>query len=202
MCTKKFCNNLVTFLVTFINLSMPVNNISIRIPVRPHLKPFLETHFGKTLCLNGYNTVGIFILSLLEKKTTINYSNSQIAEQKRTYSEEVICSISYRNASTKGFILTPDKTILINRFIDDYFNICLHHFVRTNLNIKNIVDKGRKEAIYKFAELNNIEIDNHISFDSIEKRESRIETYYQQKYFNNSLPNLSLHKKAPLRTFL
>lgn len=180
-------------------LPISLNNqfFTVKIPVTPYHKFFLENMYGNPIYINNYHIIGVTLISLLNKESfTTSLSTAKKESKLNKLTEHLICKGRLSMLDRLPFNVTDDKAIQLNRFFDEIFTMSLHLHVRSNINHAK-KDKGRDDAIFQFAQLHGIEIGKHISYECIEKKEGRLAAAMKEKTTQlMSIRNTQTHRST------
>lgn len=136
--------------------------IKLKIPVKPHIKAFLELHFGDNYKLTTKDLLGVFLFHVLKKET--NWPSPGFNEKK--YPEIFNIIIEARYFFDFGISkIGPTNIIHFNKLIDYLIQF----------NLKNSIDyllspplDTTKNAIIRYMDDNNIN-EEFLSFDAYKK---------------------------------
>lgn len=149
----------------------PPKFYNVELPTKTYLRKFVS---GKNITILDYNsTLGTLILCLLDKKIfNTNMNDEDMTRRLQYMNDKIVFTCSINTLFYKGLILTCDKIIAINRYIEHSFVEELHMWCRSN-TANRIWRPGIDKAIYSFAEKYQINIDEDITFDALKKAEYR-----------------------------
>ena len=170
-----------------------MQSFTVRIPVKPHLKKYIECIYGNPIRVSLQNDIGHVILTTLSSRMDSAISRDAVAvsaidAQHDRIREEILVVIPFHLYYRLNKDVTPYNKILLNR----YFQTCFDNdmfFVVTSLVNCGI---SRKQALERFADQLNIVIDEDISMDALIKSDYRM----RQKNLKKILRDLSTLKTA------
>lgn len=160
---------------------------AIRIPTKTYLRKYITAKNSLDLTYNS--TLGTIILCLLDKKShNINMNEKAMESRLQYMNDRITFTTSINTLFYKGLVLTTDKIIAINRYMENAFLEDLHHWCTKDLPGKAIIDRGWIRgidlSIESFAKNYGIELDVDISYDALKKAEYRYRKRLQEKTKN------------------
>jgi hypothetical protein len=186
-------------------MNKPSRSYTVIVPTKTYLRKYLHAQYGNPIKLDYLTTLGNLVLCLLDNKTfTINVSEKYKEQRIQYMNDEVHFTAPISTMYWKGFTLSKDKIIAVNRFIENDFVRELSFYCKSNL--KNRAWRpGIKEAIYSFCQEHQIEMDEDVTFDALQKSEFRYrkrEEQRKEKKLHNILPKNVHQQNRPLQSIL
>lgn len=162
-------------------MKKPQLTYSVKVPTKSYLRKYIYAKYGQSIKLNYTTTLGTLILCMLDKEAFTIKMSDQKKEQRIQYmNDEIVFTAPLNTMRWKGYSLSKDKIIAINRYLEDMFVEDLHRFCK--FNIKDTAWRpGIKDAIFSFADSYGIEVDTDISFDALKKAEFRYKKRNEKK---------------------
>jgi hypothetical protein len=148
------------------------------IPVRPHLKSYLQDFYQLPYELNQKDDIGLFLYHLLRRR---------LFRDRKYYSLEgcsdtVEILISRRYALREGVMLLNDYQVhLFNRYLED---MMVRHSI-TWIRAAELAGMTNKEAIYRWMETYNLDYGSNDWYHRIKKQYFR---YRKAKISPNTAP--------------
>ncbi|MCT3671979.1 hypothetical protein HZP71_02315 [Elizabethkingia anophelis] len=128
-----------------------------------YLKKYVEKTFGSEIEVNHNDRFGIFVSSLLKKKTLAGYHPP--GKKTNGYKEKLKLSISVSHADKNGFFLIHSDEQKIVRFLEDEF--------RKNLYTMAIFNQQCFDLDYKVTIVNYLDFmgitEEELQYESIRK---------------------------------
>ncbi|MCW2463377.1 hypothetical protein [Elizabethkingia anophelis] len=128
-----------------------------------YLKKFVEKTFGSEIEVNHNDRFGIFVSSLLKKKTLAGYHPP--GKKTSGYKEKLKLSISVSHADKNGFFLIHSDEQKIVKFLEDEF--------RKNLYTMAIFNQQCFDLDYKVTIVNYLDFmgitEEELQYESIRK---------------------------------
>lgn len=162
-------------------MNKPPRTYTIEVPTKSYLRKYITAKNGGDLQLNYNTTLGTLVLCLLEKDYFSINMNTESKDVRISYMTDKITFVV--RASTmyyKGFSLSNDKIIAINRYMENEFAEELHKYCQGNIE-KRDWRPGRNKAVYTFAEKYGIDLYEDISFEALKKAEYRFRIRSEKK---------------------
>lgn len=173
---------------------------TVRVPTKTYLRKYIYAEYGHPLKLDYHTPLGTLILCLLENEDfSINMNNEKKESRIQYMNDQIEFSGPLSTMRYKGYSLTKDRVIAINRYVENEFIKDLHYHCKTNLK-NRMWRPGIKDAIFSFADIYKIEVEIDVTFEALKKAEARYrdrkekktqnisQTFVPQK--NNPLQNL------------
>jgi hypothetical protein len=142
------------------------------LPTKAYLKPYLESLYGSPVIINPNNTFGVLLSSLLhrprrlhERKDVIEYRvfdkfNTQLL---------VYLPKWWLTKYEFGHTLEEEQIISLNKFFEEQFEERLVE----HCSLAIIYHVEIKKALEEFCWRHKIEIEEHITYDALKKKEYR-----------------------------
>lgn len=151
----------------------PANYYSVAIPMKPYIKKYVQHIYGSVLRLDHSTTIGSIVLCLLTNDHySIKISNENADQRLKHLTEKIYIIGPLKAMSYRGFTLTNDKIIAINRFFENCFTDHLHTFCECSIK-QTLWRPGVDNAIRTFAESHGIEIDVDVNYEALKKSQYR-----------------------------
>lgn len=162
-------------------MKKPQLTYSVKVPTKSYLRKYIYAKYGQPIKLNYTTTLGTLILCMLDKEAFTVKMSEQKKEQRIQYmNDEIILTAPLTTMRWKGYSLTKDKIIAINRYLEDLFVEDLHRYCK--FNIKDTAWRpGIKDAIFSFADAYGIDVETDISFEALKKAEFRYKKKNEKK---------------------
>lgn len=145
--------------------------IPLKIPCKPHVKAFLEFHFGTDYVLSKNDFLGTLLFHFLKKQTKI-YNKGKNAPKAHIYTDYFIVKIPewYFFDNTVNS-LTSLTIVTFNNLMEHFINFYFRGFVK---NLISSPPKYKKDAILNFMDANGIG-EEHLTEDAFIKAYHRFE---------------------------
>lgn len=170
---------------------MATKYFTVNIPTTTHLKQFLYKRFGNPIALNNDTLLGCYLIGIMQKPNLhVPLKPQEKIYAYKVYNDEFKVMAPLSLMKDYNYTLTVDQAIQINRFYENLFQECLYIFCARRI-APDKREKGYFNAIYEFAELNNIIIGQHVSYDCLKKIEYRHRKKLEKKYFEGLSPQNS-----------
>jgi hypothetical protein len=165
------------------------NTYTVSLPVKPYVKRYVETVEGTPLQFNSKSMLCQIIRAFMQNKNYTGLSRTQLntAISSRTATIDIILPI--QNMYKIGTSVSPHGIMFINRFLEGLFEQALNKHVRETIR-RNGRYKGFKEAYYSFAELYNIELDEDITYEGLQKMDYRFREKRMKNIFSTLVPSI------------
>ena len=148
---------------------------TVSLPVKAYIKKYVATVEGYPINYSSNNMLCMIVRAYLQNKCRSGLSKQQLqtAVASRNECVEIKIPRSEKNIRTIGTYISSDNIILINRFLEFWFEAALHEFIRnyTKGNIGRY--RGLKDAYVAFADHYNIILEEDISFEGLKKIDYR-----------------------------
>ncbi len=145
----------------------------ITIPTQAYIARFLITRYGETIHVSNNTQLGKDLFYFLRYPLGCGLST----EKKELLSSLLNAQIKLRIPVKwkNKLVLDPslDHIIVINRYLKNYFNVQLNIFCSQYINSHRRRYAGYKIAIETFARMNNISLEEDITFEALKKSEYR-----------------------------
>ncbi len=171
------------------------NYFPLTIKTKAFLKPYLEALYGSPICFSFKHTLGTVIVGLLERPYK-THKRKEIIQFRVFDKFETDLTIYLPKAWLKGrlnkpdYELSDDSIIAFNKFFENLFEEDLYKFCE----LARIYKVERKKAIEDFCMRHRIGIEDHISYECLQKKEYRF--HKEQEKLKNTFPLLSSQKFA------
>lgn len=148
------------------------NSYSVSLPVKPYVKKYVETVEGNPILFNGKSMLCMIIRAFLQNKKSTGLSKAklQTSVTTRTAQIEIIIPTAYINVI--GVSVSDDGVVIINRWLEEVFERALRQFIKQHTKAAGRY-KGFKNAYEAFADFYNIEIEEDITLDGLQKMDYR-----------------------------
>lgn len=122
--------------------------VIIHIPCPVYIKKYIEVSFGTDYQINQTDWLGIFVFSLLQKKShpTYHYAGQKKA---KSYTDQLVFNFSIHQANKHGFFLINSDELKIVKEIDDIF--------RRTMYAQALINQESFGIEYKSTILSNLE---------------------------------------------
>jgi hypothetical protein len=162
-------------------MNKPPRTYSVDIPTKTYLRKYVHAVYGNPVQLKYNTNLGILVLCLLEKDHFTVDMNKEKMDVRLSYMNDKIGIITPLSKMQKrGFSLTNNKIIAINRFIETEFQQELYKYCRDNKQDRSW-RPGIDKSIHAFAEQFGILVDIDITFEALKKAEYRYRKNLQEK---------------------
>jgi len=155
--------------------------VPLKIPCKPHIKAFLEFHFGADYTLSTNDFLGTLLFHLLKKQTKI-YDKKSHAPKAHIYTDTFIVLIPewhcFHNTVNS---LTSLTIVHFNNLMDSMISFYFRGFVK---NLINNPPKYKKDAILNFMDANGIG-EEHLTEDAFIKAYHRFEKRSEELKMGN-----------------
>lgn len=150
--------------------------LKVSIPCKTYIKKYITTLYGHPVQATIKHSLGCMINLCLDKNI---YLDNRISESfiHKYYNDELIVHVNKWQFQRAGFSVSPGKAHLINKFMEDLFEVHLFQFVDAGV----CSGRERKSCIDQFATLHHIETEIDITFDALKKIEYRTRKKEVQK---------------------
>jgi len=146
---------------------------SVQIPTSPHIKCLIRHEFGDPIPINNQSLIGVFMIGVLQKENFNTRQPDGKADTRFLYfTEKVTCVAPISLLKDMGWNLKRDHIIQFNRFFEEYFDRELYIHVKRN-TLTDTRYAGYKQAIESFAARYFIEVEQHITYEALKKKEYR-----------------------------
>lgn len=158
---------------------MTHNQFFITIPAPAYIARFLTSRYGSIIPLYESTQIGKDLYNLLRYPLGCTLSS----EKKHLLTSFFNSYIKFRlHIKRKNEIVTDpslDHIIVINRYLKDHFDKQLNFFCAHYINPERLGSAGYKCAIESFARMNNISLEEDITFEALKKAEYRFRKKYR-----------------------
>jgi hypothetical protein len=148
---------------------------TVSLPVKAYIKKYVSTVEGYPINYSSNNMLCMIVRAYLQNKCSSGLSKQQLqtAVASRNECIEIKIPRSEKNTRTIGTYINADNIILINRFLEFWFEAALQEFIKeyTKTNVGRY--RGLKGAYVAFADQYNIVLEQDISFEGLKKIEYR-----------------------------
>ena len=143
--------------------------VVLHVPCPPYIRKFVEASFGENIEINQTNWLGIFIYSLLQKKSHPTY---HYAGQKKAagYDDRLVFSFSVHQANKNGYFIINSDEAKIIRHIDDVFRRSVYAQALIN---KESFGLEFKSTITSILDSYNI-TENELQYETLKKDFDRV----------------------------
>lgn len=155
---------------------MSTNCYKIPVPVAPHVKKYLQAMFGDAYYLNKQDSLGVFIITMLQKDSKVL---SELSSPKSTELYEL--HIPTTIAGKQGVVLDPKAIKYIGEIIDKYFREQCYSY---SIVSKNIHGSEYLTSIKQFCAFYDISPD-HINYESLYRQFFRKKTDNSPNFVSN-----------------
>lgn len=167
---------------------MPAKYFSVNIPTTTHLKQFLLKRYGNPIAINNSSLLGVVLISVLDKTNFhVHLTPKEKIYSFKLYNDLLPCMAPFSLMKDYHYSITIDQAIQINRYYENLFEECLYIFCARRIN-PHKREKGYFNAIYEFAELNNIAIGKDVSYECLKKIEYRYRKNLEKKFIEGLSP--------------
>jgi hypothetical protein len=169
---------------------------SVSLPVKPYILKYVQTIEGSPLEFRGSSMLCMIIRAFMENKSYTGLSQNQLqtAVSSRTAKLEILVPI--KKMYTIGASLRPDGIVLINQFLEEWFERALIKFMDSAVK-KEGRYKGYRDAYYAFASAYGIDLEEDITLDGLKQMEYRLRKKPKDEknkkdgnFFSNLVPSL------------
>ena len=178
------------------------NHYSIVIPTKPYIKQYLQALYGSPVIFNSSNCFGIILASLLERPYKSHKRKNILSFRvfdKFDTELHVYLPKSWLKNYKYGHTLRDQNIIGLNKFFENQFEEDLYKACE----LARIYKVELKKAMEEFCWRHCIEIEEHISFEALKKKEYRYRMEKEKQKQNTLLkhppllsrPNFTLLKK-------
>lgn len=157
-----------------------------RIPIRvkPHVKKYLTSVYGRHIIISAENPATIVLYSFLKKKTEIvSGTKEELKKRLQQQTQTIYLYIQKRDQYKFGIAITDKSEVLISRFFEQEITLVLYHLCH---GFKSI-GRSQKAAIEYFCKLHCIEIYDDITMDALIKNVQRMDARLKTTAQLNSL---------------
>ena len=178
-------------------MNKPPQTYKVLLPTKTYLRKYIYAEHGWPLVLNYNSVLGTLVLSLLEKQEfTIDMREGKMQKRIQYMNDELEFTALLSTMPYKGYSLSNDKIIAINRYIENSFVEDLHRYCKYHIK-ETGWRPGINKAIEAFAESYGIELEKDISYEALKKAEYRYKKRLEQKKTLNNLRTFVLkHSNA------
>ncbi|HYC27334.1 MAG TPA: hypothetical protein VEB42_00945 [Chitinophagaceae bacterium] len=143
------------------------------LPVKPYIKKYVETVEGSPIPYKGTSLLCKVVRAYLQNKNSTGLSEIQkkAALSLRTSSIEIVVPMNKMNIV--GITLSDDGILHINAYLQDVFERAVCDFIKRYTGNKLGRYKGYKAGIEDFAKLYNIDLEEDLTYDGLQKLEYR-----------------------------
>lgn len=159
-----------------------------RIPihVKPHVKKYLTSVYGRNIIISAENPATIVLYSFLKKKTEIvTGTKEEIKKRLQKQNAIIHLYIPKRDTYKYGIAITDKAHFLISRFFEQEITLLLYHITTAY----QAIGRSQKAGIEYFCKLHGIELYEDIEMDAIKKNIQRIAEKLKQTAHLNNLAN-------------
>ena len=147
-----------------------MKSIPLKIPVKPHIKAYLEFHYSEEYTLSLNDILGMILFHLLKKQSGIYKNKPSIQKALNNFTDEFEVHISQHNYFHLTINeLTPKTIIDFNNLIDRLIDFNFQSSIKCRMDEK---PRYKKDAIHDFMEDNGI-TEESLSSDALIKAEYR-----------------------------
>jgi len=148
------------------------NHFPLNIPVKPYIKHYLHALYGSTIIFTPNNYFGIVLASLLQRPLRHHYPPTVLTYRVFDKFDDTLTVYLPKWWLTKyefGHTLTNNQIISVNklfeeRFEEDLLKAC---------SLAAIYNVEIKQALEEFCMRHNISIEEHITYETLRKKEYR-----------------------------
>lgn len=152
--------------------------IQLHIKLPTYLIKYLRKLYGEPYAPVCNDEIGLFIMSILEKKTSPSaYKYIFSRKTDKTYT----ISLPLYFHEKKGCLILPEKEALIQKFIDNHFRREMYRFAILNFHYHNI---KFKDSLETFLDVFDISEDD-LTYESIRKDFNRKKKEFTEKLIIN-----------------
>jgi len=144
------------------------SHYNIHIPVKPHIKKFIAIKEGDPVMPIKRSWLWMVIRPHLQYKVSDNLAHSVRKRILAGFSGNITLRVSISKVKSYGLHPRTASIVLINQFLDQYFAKELCWFVEGSKKNTGRY-KGYKKAITQFCKKYNIELEEDISMNALEK---------------------------------
>jgi hypothetical protein len=151
-----------------------LNCYSVSLPVKPYVLKYVQTVEGSPqLRFESSSMLCMIVRAYIENKNYIGLSQQQFDAAISTRTATLKIVIPGKQMYKVGTSIRPDGIVMINRFLEEWFERALVKFMNDNTR-KCGRYKGFKEAYYAFAKLYNVELEKDITIEGLKKMDYRL----------------------------
>ena len=169
------------------------------IPTKEYIKPYIETNFGIPARFTPNSYFGIVLQSMIDNPLRVRKKKLEI--EHRCFDK---FTAPLALAFPKWFIMRREYAlnisdlhiITLNKLFEEKFELDFHNFCLMYV----LHGKQIKIAIEDFCTANKIEIDQHISYDALKKKEYRYRLENAKKLSKFTSPLATLKGFSYVRT--
>lgn len=154
---------------------------TVKVPTKTHLRKYIYAKHGYPLKLNYQTNYGTLILCMLNRADfSIKMSKFDIDVRLSHMNNSIELTAPIGTMHYKGYSMTSDAVIAVNRFFENEFAEELYRYCRDHIKDRSW-RPGIADAIHSFAEIYGIDVDTDISFDALKKCEWRYRKREEEK---------------------
>lgn len=168
-------------------MNKPPRTYSVKVPTKAYLRKYIYARWGQPglpLKLDYTTIYGTMILCLLDKESFTIAMSDRYKEVRTSYFKDHVEFVApITSMHFRGHSLSQDKVIAINRFFEDFFVEDLYRFCKHHIDPqpKQSRRPGIDKAIYSFADMYGIDLEDDITFEALKKAEWRYRKKHQEK---------------------
>lgn len=140
--------------------------ISITIPVKPHVKKYIEVKYGETHTLTTKTFLGLLLFNVLDKNAP------ELDHDFKSFGEQYEIKISRQYLYENGFNVSTVKRKFLSICLEKLFIDEFYEFVDIHLSVGTSAAK----SIRLFFEKNNL-TENEINYESMYKKYQRYSNF-------------------------
>ena len=163
---------------------------TVSLPVKPHIKKYVETVEGGAINFSGKSMLCTIIRAFMQNNNSTGLSARQKASalSLRTASVDVLVHPKCVYTIGNSVRLTPDCILHINAYLQDAFERDFKKYIDRYI-VREGRYKGYKDAIYAFADAFNIVLEEDISYDGLKQLDFRIRKK-EENFFSKIVPSI------------
>jgi len=171
------------------------------IPTKPYIKQYLQALYGNPVIFNSSNSLGIILVALLERPFKSHKRKDILSFRvfdKFDTPMHTYLPKSWLKNYKYGHTLSDQNIIALNKFFENQFEEDLYKACE----LARIYKVELKKAMEEFCWRHCIEIEEHISFEALKKKEYRFrieQEKQKQKTLQKHPPPLSRQNLTLLR---
>lgn len=147
---------------------------TLSLPVKPYVLKYVQTVEGSPeLMFQSSSMLCTIVRAFIENKNYTGLSQQQLDTAISTRNATLRIIIPMKQMYRIGTAIRPDGIVLINRFLEEWFERALIKFMNDHTR-KDGRYRGFKEAYFAFADLYNVEIEKDITLEGLKKMDYRL----------------------------
>jgi hypothetical protein len=156
---------------------------SIQIPTKPYLKKYIESLYGTPTVFSIDNYFGMTVCGFLARKFFFRQNEEVVHKAFDKFNDQLQMYFPrwWMSQSHFGTDIPPQNVIFINKLFEERFEEDLSKYCL----LMDLCQVEIKKALEEFCRLHSIEIDQHITFEALKKKEYRTRKNFSENYIAN-----------------